>query len=97
MNKGMTPRQYWKRQLRRIVGLLIIWAVVAFGLSIFAAPALNDFSLGGVPFGFWMAQQGSIYVFVVLIFVYAWMSDCADEEAGLAETADTTSRASDAH
>ena len=93
----MTPRQHWKKQLRRIVRLLAVWAVVAFGLSIFAAPALNEFSLGGVPFGFWMAQQGSIFVFVVLVGLYAWLGDRADREAGMEETSTTTSRAGDAH
>ena len=73
---------YWRGQVRRIAGLLAVWAVVAFGLSIWLAPALNAVSLGGVPLGFWMAQQGSILVFVGLIWVYAWTSDRADRAAG---------------
>lgn len=93
----MTKEQYWKAQIRRIVILLGVWAVVAFGLAIFGAPALNAFSFGGIPFGFWMAQQGAIFVFVALIWIYARASDKADEEAGLAETADTTSTSAEAH
>ena len=81
----MTREQYWRAQMRRIAVLLAIWAVVAFGLSIFGAPALNAVSLGGVPLGFWWAQQGSIFVFVLLILAYAILSDRADRAAGLTE------------
>ena len=87
----MTKEAYWQRQLRRIAILLAVWAVVAFGMSIFGAPFLNRFAFGNVPFGFWMAQQGSIFVFVSLIWIYAYFSDRADEEAGLSETDATTS------
>ena len=93
----MTKEAYWRGQLRRIALLLAVWAFVAFGLGIFAAPALNAYSLGGVPLGFWIAQQGSIYVFVVLILVYAVTSDRADRAAGLDEDDASTSTASDAH
>lgn len=93
----MTKEQYWQAQIRRILILLAVWAVVAFGMAIFGAEALNAFSLGGIPFGFWMAQQGAIFVFVALIYIYARASDKADEAAGLAETAETTSTATDAH
>jgi len=89
-------KTYWRRQLRRIVVLLIIWAVVGFGMGILFVEQLNTFTLGGMPFGFWMAQQGSIYVFVVLILVYAILSDKADREAGLAETDATTASTSSA-
>ena len=93
----MTRDQYWRGQVRRIAALLAVWAVVAFGLSIFLAPTLNAVSLGGIPLGFWMAQQGSILVFVVLILIYAWTSDRADRAAGLDETPETTSAPTDAH
>lgn len=84
----MTREQYWRAQVRRIAVLLVIWAVVAFGLSIFGAPALNEWSLGGIPLGFWWAQQGSIFVFVLLILAYALLSDRADRVAGLTEAAE---------
>jgi len=93
----MTKHAYWRSQLRRIAVLLGVWAVVAFGLSIGLAPVLNEISFGGIPLGFWMAQQGSLFVFVVLIWIYARASDRADRAAGLDETAATTSSASDAH
>lgn len=88
---------YWHGQLRRIVGLLAVWAVTAFVLSIWLAPTLNAVSLGGVPLGFWMAQQGSIFVFVVLIWVYAVTSDRADRAAGLDESDATTAEGGEAH
>jgi putative solute:sodium symporter small subunit len=93
----VTKEAYWRGQKRRIAILLVVWAVTAFGLSIFLAPWLNGFSFGGVPFGFWMAQQGSIFVFVSLILIYAVTSDRADRAAGLEETDETTSGASEAH
>ncbi len=93
----VTKEEYWRGQKRRIVILLVVWAVVGFGLSIFGAPLLNRVSLGGVPLGFWMAQQGAIFVFVALVWIYAWTSDRADAEAGLTETDATTSRSTDAY
>lgn len=92
-----TRHDYWRAQLRRILVLLAIWAFVAFGLGIFGAEWLNQFDLAGVPLGFWVAQQGSIFVFVALIFVYAFLSDRADRAAGVQETADTTTAASGGH
>ncbi|MCF7983742.1 MAG: DUF4212 domain-containing protein [Thiohalocapsa sp.] len=70
----MTPENraaYWKSNLRLLAVLLIIWFVVSYGLGIILVEPLNAFHLGGYPLGFWFAQQGSIYVFLVLIFVYA--------------------------
>ncbi len=67
-------RAYWRENLRIVAILLSVWFVVSFGLGIFFVEPLNAWKLGGFPLGFWFAQQGSIYVFVVLIFVYArWM------------------------
>ena len=93
----VTKEAYWRGQKRRIGILLAVWALVGFGLAIFGAPALNAVSLGGVPLGFWMAQQGAIFVFVILIWVYAWTSDRADRAAGLEETPETTTDAAEAH
>ena len=84
----MTREQYWRAQMRRIAVLLAIWGAVAFGLAIFGAPSLNAVSLGGIPLGFWWAQQGSIFVFVLLILAYAILSDRADRRAGLDEEAE---------
>lgn len=65
---------HWRDNLRVMAVLLCVWFVVAFGLGIALVEPLNRYRLGGFPLGFWFAQQGAIYVFVVLILVYAlWM------------------------
>ena len=76
---------YWRANLRLIAGLLVVWAVVSFGLSLFLAPWLNQWRLGRLPLGFWWAQQGAIVVFVVLVFVYAWRLDRIDRKYGVRE------------
>lgn len=73
-------RGYWRSNLRLQLGLLAIWAVVGYLLSIFLADVLNDYTVYGFPIAFWFAQQGSILVFVVLIFVYALSMDRIDHE-----------------
>ncbi len=65
---------YWRANLRIMGCLLLVWALVSYGLGIVFSEALDAYRLGGFPLGFWFGQQGAIYVFVVLIFVYAiWM------------------------
>lgn len=71
-------QRYWKANLRLVAILMAIWFGFGSVLSIFAVEWLNQFKLGGFPLGFWMAQQGSIYVFIVLILVYALMMDGLD-------------------
>ncbi len=67
-------RAYWRANLRVMGTLLTVWFVVSFGLGIFFVEPLNRFHMGGFPVGFWFAHQGSIYVFVILVFIYArWM------------------------
>lgn len=73
-------KAYWRANLRLIAVLLAIWAVVSFGFGILLVERLNTLSIGRVPLGFWFAQQGSIYVFVILIFVYAWRMDRLDKK-----------------
>ena len=63
-------KAYWRANLRILAILMSIWFVVSFGCGILFVEPLNQIKLGGFKFGFWMAQQGSIYVFVALIFVY---------------------------
>lgn len=89
-HSAFDPVAYWRRTLRRILTLLAIWAVAGPVMGILLVEPLNRFSLGGVPFGFWMAQQGSIYVFVVLIFVNAYLADRTDKAFDVHETAETT-------
>ena len=72
--------QYWGTVLGLLRNVLIIWFVVSYGCGILFAEALNNISLGGYPLGFWFAQQGSIYIFVILIFFYAWKMGKIDEE-----------------
>ncbi len=62
---------YWKKNLKLMIWCLIVWFIVSFGFGILLVHPLNHFHLGGYPLGFWFAQQGSMYVFVILIFVYA--------------------------
>lgn len=84
----MTPENraaYWKANLRLLAILLVIWFVVSYGLGILLAPALNGIHLGGYPLGFWFAQQGSIYVFLALIFVYASRMNKLDKQFGVDE------------
>ena len=71
MSNEDNAKAYWSATLRLLTGILIVWAVVAYGLAILLAPALNNFHLGGYPLGFWFGQQGSIYIFIALIFYYA--------------------------
>lgn len=63
---------YWKANIRLLMTLMAIWFLVSFGAGILLRPFLDQFHIGGFPLGFWFAQQGSIYVFIVLIFFYAW-------------------------
>ena len=66
----MTPQDYWKANLKLLTILLIIWFLISFGFGIILSDFLDQFSLGGFKLGFWFAQQGSIYGFVLLIFAY---------------------------
>ena len=61
---------YWKSTLRLTISLLAVWFLVSFGAGIMFRDALDNFSIGGAPLGFWMAQNGSIYVFLLLIVIY---------------------------
>jgi putative solute:sodium symporter small subunit len=81
-NKGVA---YWKANIRLILILLAIWAGVSYGLGIILAPALNNISLGYLPLGFWFAQQGAMFVFVILIFVYSVLMDGVDKSHDVQE------------
>jgi len=78
-------QEYWRRNLRLMAVLLVIWALVSFGAGILFVEPLNNLSILGVPLGFWFAQQGSILTFVVLIAVYVWRMDRLDAEYGITE------------
>ncbi len=70
-SNGKSGEAYWKATLRLLTGILIVWFLVSFGAGILFADQLNNFRLGGYPVGFWFAHQGSMYIFIVLIFFYA--------------------------
>ena len=87
--KRAERRAYWRANLRLMAVLLLIWFAVSFGFGILLREQLDAVSIGGVPLGFWFAQQGAIYVFVALIFVYCWAMNQLDarfaEEVGQAD------------
>ena len=79
-------QKYWQANIRLVIGCLIVWFVVSFGCGILFVNQLNSIHiLGGYPLGFWFAQQGSIYTFVVLIFFYAWRMNQLDRKFNVQE------------
>ncbi|MBD3669431.1 MAG: DUF4212 domain-containing protein [Gammaproteobacteria bacterium] len=68
---GKDMSAYWKANVSLLIKLLIVWFIVSYGFGIILVEPLNAISLGGYPLGFWFAQQGSIYAFLILIFIYA--------------------------
>ncbi len=77
--------EYWRRNIKLVIQCMIVWFVVSFGFGILLVHPLNTISLGGYKLGFWFAQQGSIYVFVVLIFFYSNRMGKLDKEFGVEE------------
>lgn len=80
MEKNKSMQAYWRRNLRYLLILLSVWFIVSFGFGILLVEPLNNFHIGGFKLGFWFAQQGSIYVFVVLIFVYVRLMNQLDRD-----------------
>ncbi len=79
---------YWRANIRLMLILLTIWFVVSFGFGIILVDYLNQIQFFGFKFGFWWAQQGAIYVFVVLIFVYTWRMKKIDRDHGVSDEDD---------
>jgi len=79
-------QKYWRKNLKYVSILLAIWFTVSYGFSILFVNQLDQFRFAGFKLGFWFAQQGSIYVFVVLIFVYVFLMNRLDREFGVDET-----------
>jgi len=77
--------RYWQENIKLVITLLVIWATVSFGCGILLVDVLNEFSFMGFKLGFWFAQQGAIYTFVLLIFVYAAKANKLDEKYGVHE------------
>ena len=80
--KQKNATAYWKENLRYLIILLSIWFLVSYGAGILFREALNEIRLGGFKLGFWFAQQGSMYVFVILIFVYVRLMNKLDKKYG---------------
>jgi putative solute:sodium symporter small subunit len=76
---GKNLQRYWRTNLRYLAILLAIWFLVSFGFGILLRERLDAVRLGGFKLGFWFAQNGSIYAFVLLIFVYVWLMNRLDE------------------
>lgn len=76
---------YWRENIRLVLGLLAVWFVVSYGCGIVLADALNEIHFMGFKLGFWFAQQGSIYVFVALIFIYAYKANALDKKYNVHE------------
>ncbi|WP_298559058.1 DUF4212 domain-containing protein [uncultured Aliiroseovarius sp.] len=85
MADNSTNDAYWSANLRIIVISLVIWAIVSFGFGILLRPMLSGIAVGGTDLGFWFAQQGSIIVFLILIFNYAFRMNKLDREHGVDE------------
>lgn len=78
-------QKYWQANLRLVAGCIAVWFLVSYGCGILFAPLLNGIRIGGYQLGFWFAQQGSIYAFVILIFYYAWRMNQLDRKFNVRE------------
>ena len=81
----MDNKEYWKANIRLMLVLLAIWFTVSFGFGILLVDQLNQFPFFGFKFGFWWAQQGSIYVFIGLIFFYTYKMKKIDRQFGVSD------------
>ena len=84
MNKN-SRKDYWKKNIRILLSLLTVWFLVSFGCGILFVEQLNQIRIGGFKLGFWFAQQGAIYFFVLLIFVYVVRMNQLDKEFNVNE------------
>ncbi len=85
MSKQEAAAAYWKENLRLMLWLLVIWFAVSFGCGVLFVDQLNTINAFGFPLGFWFAQQGSIYVFVLEIFFYVWKMNRLDRKYNVHE------------
>jgi putative solute:sodium symporter small subunit len=85
MNKSDNQRNYWRANLRVVGLLLTVWFMVGFVISIFFIDTFNTIKIGNVGLGFWFAQQGSIFVFVLLVLIYAVVMDFVDRRYDLGD------------
>tara|TARA_B100000963_G_scaffold99353_1_gene85897 strand:+ start:578 stop:829 length:252 start_codon:yes stop_codon:yes gene_type:complete len=78
--KKSNKNDYWKSNIKYVTILLSVWFTVSYGFGIILVEQLNQFQIGGFPLGFWFSQQGSIYVFVILIFLYIYLMNKLDKK-----------------
>tara|TARA_B100000989_G_C19256558_1_gene350267 strand:- start:198 stop:449 length:252 start_codon:yes stop_codon:yes gene_type:complete len=78
--QNSNKNDYWKSNIKYVSILLIVWFTVSYGFGILLVEQLNQFQIGGFPLGFWFSQQGSIYVFVILIFIYIYLMNKLDKK-----------------
>ena len=78
--KNPPSQSYWKSNIRILISLLAIWFIASFGFGIIWSDALDNIQVGGFKLGFWFAQQGSIYIFVLLIFIYITLMNRLDKK-----------------
>ena len=90
MDQNENRNQYWRRNLRYLGVLLAVWFAVSFGFGILLVDELDTIRIGGFKLGFWFAQQGAIYVFVVLIFVYVFLMNRLDKKFNVDEQGAST-------
>lgn len=88
MSKKDLKQEYWKKNLQYLAILLTIWFVVSYGFSILLVDLLDKIRIGGFKLGFWFSQQGSIYVFVIIIFVYVRLMNKLDKKYHVEEKED---------
>lgn len=80
-----TRKDYWMKNIRILLSLLAVWFLVSFGCGILLVEQLNQIKIGGFKLGFWFAQQGAIYFFIILIFVYVVRMNRLDKEFNVNE------------
>ena len=78
-----SAKEYWRRNVKLITGLFVVWFAVSFLVAIILAEPLSSVRIGAIPLPFWFAQQGSIIVFVALIWIYVWRMNKLDREFGV--------------
>ena len=82
------PEEYWKANLKIVSSLLVVWFLASFGFGILFSDVLDQVKIGGFKLGFWFAQQGSIYIFVILIFIYVYLMQRLDKKISQDEDSD---------
>ncbi|TVQ37007.1 MAG: DUF4212 domain-containing protein [Geminicoccaceae bacterium] len=82
---NQSAQAYWRANIALVRNLLIVWALCSFGAGIILRPLLMGIEIGGTDLGFWFAQQGSIVIFIVIIFYYSWRMNSLDRKFGVDE------------